>query len=235
MNKINFKYFFTLFFLILSVPFLICQDLNEYGVPVVDNPEVYYSLVQKDSSKMLVDLEKFIPGIKLDIQYATENNFLRKPVYEIPKAFLRLPAAESLKKIQEALNVKGMGLKIFDAYRPYRVTVIFYEEYEDTTFVASPWRGSRHNRGCAVDLTIIDLESGEELRMPTDYDDFTEKAHVEFENLDAEIINNRQLLLDIMQENGFKVYSHEWWHFDYEGWDKFELLDISFEELLNKD
>ena len=141
---------------------------------------------EEDSSRLLIDLEKFIPGIKLDVRYATKNNFFGAAVYEVEKAFLRLPAAKALKKVQQELNKKGLGLKIFDAYRPYSVTVKFYEKYPDTNFVASAWKGSLHNRGCAVDLTVIDLKSGEEIEMPTEYDDFTERAGINYSNLPEE-------------------------------------------------
>ncbi|RPI66584.1 MAG: D-alanyl-D-alanine dipeptidase, partial [Ignavibacteriales bacterium] len=133
------------------------DDLNEYGLYLVDDLESYFLLVEKDSSKLLVDIEEFIPDINLDIRYATENNFVGEPVYNISKAYARLPVAEALKKIQEELRKENLGLKIYDAYRPYSVTVRFYEIVGDPDFVASPEKGSRHNRGCAVDLTIVDL------------------------------------------------------------------------------
>ncbi len=116
---------------------------------------------------MLVDLQKYIPGVVLDIRYADTNNFTGTKIYTQPRAFLRKPAADSLLKIQQILAEKGLGLKIYDAYRPYAATLYFYEVYPDTTFVAAPWKGSIHNRGCAVDLSIINLESGSELKMPT--------------------------------------------------------------------
>ena len=124
-----------------------------------------------------------------------------------------------------------MGLKIFDAYRPYRVTIIFYEKVKDTVFVASPYRGSRHNRGAAVDLTLINLRSGRELKMPTAFDDFTKKAHANYSKLPRSVIRNRELLKSVMLKNGFEVYADEWWHYDYKGWRDHPVLDLSFEEL----
>jgi D-alanyl-D-alanine dipeptidase len=136
----------------------------------------YLESVKRDPSKELVDLEKHIPGIVLDIRYATTNNFTGEKIYDIPKAYARKPVADALKRVQQDLSANGLGLKIFDGYRPYRATVKFYEVYRDTTYVASPYRGSRHNRGCAIDLTLIDLKTGEELKMPTGYDAFTRDA-----------------------------------------------------------
>ena len=148
------------------------------------------------------------------------------------KAYARKPVAEALKKIQADLKTQGLGIKIFDAYRPYKATVKFYEVYRDTTYVASPYRGSRHNRGCALDLTIIDLKSGEELKMPTGYDSFKKEAWPTTPVSDPLIRKNRTLLINAMEKHGFKVNSSEWWHFDFIGWKKFEVLDIDFEELV---
>lgn len=202
---------------------------DELGV--ISNPRMYLKLAEDFPDKKLVDLEEFIPGIVLDIRYATKHNFTRQKIYKQAKAFLRLPAAEALKKIQEELNGKGLGLKIFDAYRPYSATLKFYEVYPDTNFVAAPWYGSRHNRGCAVDLTIINLETGDELPMPTSFDDFSEKAGHDFLNLPETILSNRKLLRETMTNHGFSIYNYEWWHYDFIGWEHYELLDIPFDEL----
>ena len=127
----------------------------------------------------------------------------------------------------------GYGLKVYDGYRPYQVTVTFYEAYHDTTFVASPYTGSRHNRGCAVDLTLIDLKTGKELFMPTPYDAFTKQASATWtDGLSAEALKNRKLLQDVMLRHGFVIYPSEWWHFDFAGWQNYPVTDISFEDLL---
>jgi len=139
--------------------------------------------------------------------------------------------AESLKKIQAYLRKQGLGLKIFDGYRPYSATVMFYETYHDTTYVASPYKGSRHNRGCAMDLTIIDLKTGKELTMPTEYDSFKKEAWPTSPVADPVIRKNRKTLIDAMEKHGFKVNASEWWHFDFSGWQKFAVMDIDFEEL----
>ena len=203
---------------------------NKYGLKAT-NLEEYRKSIQINPDNELVDLEKFIPALVLDIRYATENNFTGERIYASARAFARKPVAEALKKIQADLKTKGLGVKIFDAYRPYRATVKFYEVYRDTTYVASPYRGSRHNRGCALDLTLIDLSTGEELKMPTGYDSFTKAAWPSTPVADPLIKKNRQVLISAMQKHGFRVNSSEWWHFDFIGWKKYDVLDIEFEEL----
>jgi zinc D-Ala-D-Ala dipeptidase len=118
-----------------------------------------------------------------------------------------------------------------DAYRPYKATVRFYEVYRDTTYVASPYRGSRHNRGCAIDLTLIDVKNGKELKMPTEYDSFRKEAWPSTKIKDPEATANREMLINSMEKHGFRVNSSEWWHFDFIGYRKYEILDIDFEEL----
>lgn len=191
----------------------------------------YTKSVSLDSRKELIDLQSFIPGVVLDIRYATTNNFTGEKIYDEARAFARRPVAEALRKIQADLKPQGIGLKIFDAYRPYRATVKFYEVYRDTTYVASPYRGSRHNRGCAIDLTLIDLKSGNELKMPTGYDAFTKDAWPSTPVRDPEARRNRQLLIEAMEKHGFRVNGSEWWHFDFKGWSQYEVLDIEFSEL----
>lgn len=201
---------------------------------IINNLEEYQLSIEKNPNNELVDLEDFIPELILDIRYATDNNFTGQKVYSEAKAFVRWPVASSLKIIQEELNKRNLSLKIYDAYRPYSATVLFYEIYRDTTYVASPWSGSRHNRGAAVDVSIVDLETGEEIQMPTAFDDFTVTAHPDFMDLPDNVIENRQLLITIMQQHGFRVYHSEWWHFDFMGWEGFPLMDLSFEELEKK-
>lgn len=203
---------------------------NKYGLKPTTY-EAYLETVKLHPEKTLIDLEKFIPGIALDIRYATTNNFTGEKIYNLAKAYARKPVAEALKKIQLELQSQGLGIKIFDAYRPYKATVKFYEVYKDTTYVASPYKGSRHNRGCALDLTLIDLKTGQELKMPTGYDSFSKAAWPSTPVADPLVRKNRTLLINVMQKHGFRVNSSEWWHFDFIGWKKYEVLDIDFEEL----
>lgn len=200
---------------------------------IINKIDDYNKTIEENPNNELIDLEEFIPGIILDIRYATENNFTGIKVYKQAKAYVRWPVAQSLKFVNEELIKRNYALKIYDAYRPYSATVLFYEVYKDTTYVASPWSGSRHNRGAAVDVSIVDLATGEEIQMPTAYDDFTEVAHPGHMDLPENVITNRNLLITIMQQHGFRVYHSEWWHFDFMGWEGFPLMDLSFEELEN--
>ena len=215
--------------------FILCSNLplhaqSKYGLKATTYKE-YAAGLKQHPQKELVDLEKYIPRIVLDIRYATANNFTKEKIYNLAKAYARKPVADALKKVQAELNQQGLGIKIFDAYRPYKATVKFYEVYRDTTYVASPYKGSRHNRGCALDLTLIDLKTGKELKMPTEYDSFRKEAWPSTPVSDPEVRKNRQLLINVMQKHGFKVNSSEWWHYDFKGWKNFEVMDIDFEEL----
>lgn len=234
-TKIINRYYSIILLLWLLPITIAAQNIkpNEYGLSVVSDINSYNLLNEINCNKTLIDLESYIHNIVLDIKYATANNFLGEAVYNFPKAFARLPVALALKKIQNKLSEKNLGLKIFDAYRPFSATIKFYEKVLDTVYVASPWKGSKHNRGCAVDLTIIDLTTGIELNMGTDYDDLSDKAAHNYSELEQEVITNRNLLKELMTEHGFLVYPAEWWHYDFNGWEKYELLDISFEDLLD--
>ncbi len=203
---------------------------NKYGLKATTY-EGYKESLKSNPEKELVNLEHFIPGIILDIRYATTNNFTGEVIYNLPRAYSRKSVATSLKKAQEEFKKHGVGIKIFDAYRPYKATVKFYEVYRDTTYVASPYRGSRHNRGCAIDMTIVDLKTGKEITMPTEFDSFKKEAWPTTPVKDPQIKKNRDLIISVMQRNGFKLNSSEWWHFDFVGWQKYEVMDIDFEEL----
>lgn len=223
----------SLIFLVSFFVSCYSQSAHDYRnkLNVISNIEAYSAKVRENPNRQLVDIENIIPGIVLDIHYASKNNFTNEVIYRAPKAFVRKPVADALTKIQLELEAKGLGLKIFDAYRPYAATVKFYEVYPDTNFVAAPWKGSVHNRGCAVDLTIINLSTGKELEMPTPFDDFTKKAAHGYMHLTDEVLANRSLLREIMEKFGFSIYEHEWWHYNFENWESFSLMDISFQNL----
>lgn len=206
---------------------------NPYKLPIIDNIEDYREYVGKHKDNELIDLEEYIPGIKLDIKYATSDNFTGTRVYTMQKAYLVKEAAKALKKAQRELSKEGLGFVIYDAYRPYAATFYFREVYHDTTFVASPTTGSIHNRGCAVDLALIDIKTGKYLVMPTEFDNFTEKAAADYPDLTEEQIANREKLRSIMEKHGFKINSDEWWHYNLKDNKRFPLMDISFEELQN--
>jgi len=202
---------------------------NQYGLIVVPDAATYERMARRDPDKRLVDLASL--GIPLDIRYATTNNFMKQPLYPIAKAYLRAPAARALADIQRELAPRGLGIKVYDAYRPYRVTEAMWEPIKNPDFVADPSKGSRHNRGAAVDLTLINLSDGSEVPMPTGYDDFTERAAHAFMDLPAEALANRALLRDVMVKHGFEPLPSEWWHYDFKGWKEFELMNVGLEDL----
>jgi len=207
------------------------QNSNRYGLEVINEYAAYKKSVELDKNKQLIEIKKLIPDIKLEIRYAGKNNFAKQAVYKQARAFARLPVAEALKNVQNDLKKFGFGLKIFDGYRPYSVTVKFFEIASDKSFVANPKDGSRHNRGCAIDLTLIDLKTRKELKMPTPYDSFAAEAASDFKDLPTNVIQNRELLRLTMEKYGFRVLNNEWWHFDFIGWKNYELMDIPFEDL----
>lgn len=199
---------------------------------IVSSIEEYKKQVALDPSMKLVNLIDFLNGVTFDIRYATNDNFTNQVIYESRDAFVRLPVAKALEKVQDSLRTLQLGLIIYDAYRPYAATVKFYEIIKDTKYVADPKVGSKHNRGCAVDVSLYDLKTGKPLPMPTEFDDFSEKAGATYMNLPKEVIQNRTLLAGVMQAFGFSIYPDEWWHFDYIGWEKYPLMNIPFEELI---
>ncbi len=183
------------------------------------------------SCAKLVDIEKISPSIVLDIRYATTNNFTKTKLYPSAKCFLQEPVAQALDNIQKELKAKGLGLKIWDGYRPHSVQYKLWEIVPDSRYVGRPEKGSKHNCGCAVDLTIIRLSDGKELDMGTEFDNFTKKAWSICKDLSNQQLKNRKLLHAIMKKYGFKSIKTEWWHFNWKEWDKYPILNIQFEEL----
>jgi D-alanyl-D-alanine dipeptidase len=181
----------------------------------------------------LVEIVKLDATIKLDVRYATKNNFLGKPVYSQARAFLQRPAAEALVRVNQGLRKQGFGLVVFDGYRPWSVTKVFWDATPEDKkiFVADPSKGSRHNRGCAVDLSLFDLKTGAEVRMPSDYDEMTERAHINYECASPEAKRLRDLLRSAMEAEGFSVYEPEWWHYDYKDWKDYPIMNVKFAEV----
>jgi zinc D-Ala-D-Ala dipeptidase len=178
----------------------------------------------------LVELVKLEKSIKLDIRYARSDNFVGRPVYTEARAFMQRPAAEAIVRVHKLLKKQGLGLVIFDGYRPWSVTKIFWEVTPDDKkkFVADPIKGSRHNRGCAVDLSIFDLKTKKLVDMPSDFDDFSEKASPNYQGGTEIQTKNRELLRKLMEAEGFTVNADEWWHFDYKDWKNYAIYDIAF-------
>ena len=174
---------------------------------------------------VLADVSTAVPGVRLDIRYATADNFTKAVVYPAARCLLRPEAAAALAQVQADLQTKGLSLKVWDCYRPLSVQKRFWELVPDPRYVADPKKGSRHNRGAAVDLTLAD-SAGRELEMPTAYDDFSEAAHRSSKAGTPAARANVKILEDAMTARGFKGLPTEWWHFDFSGWEKFPLLDV---------
>ncbi len=188
--------------------------------------------VKSDPKKKMIDVRRLAPAIAVDLKYAGDQNFMHRKLYTgkaVP--LLRLPAATSLAAVQRELNKKGIGIKIWDAYRPYSVTEKMWELVKDERYAANPKFGSGHNRGVAVDLTLIDLKTKKELDMGTGFDNFSDTAHGDYVKLPVAVLANRQLLKTTMEKHGFKVLETEWWHFYLPDAKQYELLDLRFEEL----
>ena len=181
----------------------------------------------------LVELTTLDATIHLDIRYASTRNFLAAPLYSQARAFLQRPAAQALVRVQRALAKDGYGLLVHDAYRPWYVTKLFWDATppDKHRFVADPAQGSRHNRGCAVDLTLYDLKTGEPVDMPSNYDEMSERAYPGYAGGTAAQRDARDLLRRHMEAEGFSVYEFEWWHFDYRDWQSYAIQNVRFESL----
>ncbi len=181
--------------------------------------------VESHPEVALIDIAELDSSIGLDIRYATENNFTGKKIYPSARAFLQREAAMALVRANQSLGTRGFRLKVFDAYRPYSVQKRLWQIVPDERYVANPRYGSIHNRAMAVDVTLTDLK-GNDVAMPTGFDDFSERAGRTYRNLPPDAIRNRKILDQAMIQEGFCPIPAEWWHFDYQGWSKHPLLDI---------
>lgn len=181
----------------------------------------------------LVELIKLDPTIRLEIRYATTNNFLGTVFYSQARAFMQRPAAEAVVRANRKLKALGYGLLIHDAYRPWYVTKVFWDATPDDkkVFVADPSKGSRHNRGCAVDLTLYDLKTKKPIEMVSTYDETTARAYPDYPGGTSLQRWHRKLLRDAMEAEGFTVYTAEWWHFDYKDWQKYLIGNVTFEQI----
>lgn len=179
------------------------------------------------STHQLVDVRKIHPRIVIDVRYASTNNFMKKAVYTSARCLLQKPVAERLSRVQARLEKEGLGLKIFDAYRPLSAQWELWKIVPNPTFVADPRKGSKHNRGAAVDVTLVD-SLGNELAMPTEYDEFVKAARSTYDKLPTPVLENRAKLHNAMKAEGFIPNPSEWWHFDDKDWKKFPVLDVPF-------
>lgn len=179
----------------------------------------------------LIEVTQHIPTIVLDLRYATDNNFTSKVIYTRARCYLEEQAVHALKKVQEELAQQGLGLKVWDAYRPLSAQHKLWEIVPDERYVSNPAKGGRHTRGTALDVTLVRLSDRQELEMPSDFDDFSEKAWRDYKLVSEQARANSELLESVMTKHGFKGYSKEWWHYDYKTWKEFEPHDVDFEEL----
>lgn len=223
MNKRN---YFTTGFLLCSI-WIYSQELK-----VLSSFKEYRQTVKKDADNRMILLRSVLPAAVMDIRYATNNNFTGEILYDQSfEVFLRKPVADSLAKVQSELEKQGFGLKIFDAYRPYDVTVKMWDLIRDERYVANPANGSGHNRGISVDVTIINLATGKELDMGTGYDHFSDTAHHSFTQLPQHVLKNRELLKSTMEKHGFKALETEWWHYHLVWPKTFEVLNLQPRQL----
>jgi D-alanyl-D-alanine dipeptidase len=191
--------------------------------------------LKADDPKRLIELVTLDPAIKLDMRYATANNFTGRVLYDEARAFLAAPAAQAVARASKAAQADGFGLTIYDAYRPWRITKKLWDATPvgpKKEYVANPKRGSKHNRGCAVDLTLHDLRTGQLVEMPSEFDDFSEKAHRDYMGATPAALANRARLQRYLEAEGFVGLSNEWWHFDFTGWEQFPVMDIPFNKVV---
>ncbi len=185
---------------------------------------------QPKPSHDLVELNRVIPDIILDIRYATTDNFVGEVLYPSARCFLAKEPAKALKKVQADLKQQGYCLKVFDGYRPLSVQKRMWEILPDDRYVADPATGSNHNRAYSVDVALLDLD-GKDVIMPSEFDDFSERAHMDFMDCPPEAIRHRQILKETMERHGFTGIDSEWWHFNYQGYKDKPVLDIPIDQL----
>lgn len=216
--------------LAMAVPFI--AKAQSQNITVVKKTEIYSQQIIHDPANQMLELKQLIPGIVYDLRYSGKNNFTRTKLYPSGElTFMRLQPAKALQRVQQELNKKGLGLKIFDAYRPYSITKQMWDLIKDERYVANPANGSGHNRGLSIDLTLIDLKTGKELDMGTDFDNFTDTAHHTFNNLPGRVLVNRILLKKSMEKYGFRSLTTEWWHYSWPNDRDYQVLDIDFASL----
>lgn len=206
--------------------------ISAYGMQYINNITQYNKSLTGNPDKQMISLSR-IPGVILDLRYATTNNFMKKKLYaDNPSTtYLRKPAFIALDSVAMEFARQGLVLVILDAYRPYSVTIELWKTVKDERYAASPAKGSGHNRGLAVDLTLADAKTGKPLMMPTAYDDFSDTAHQDFKGADKKATANRDMLRKVMKKYGFIPLFSEWWHYSWPQTGDFEVLDLSFSQL----
>jgi D-alanyl-D-alanine dipeptidase len=226
----NGRCLYVVLLLAIATPFW--SNCAAQNINVVEKTKIYRKQVRLDSNYRMVEVRSVIPSIVYDLRYGTTANFMGRDLYgQTTVTFLRLPVALALQRVADSLAGKRVGLKIFDAYRPYGVTKKMWDLVHDERYVANPAKGSGHNRGLAVDLTLIDLATGLELPMGTGFDHFSDTAHHSFRGLPEPILQNRLLLRSAMEQAGFKALETEWWHYAWPNDRQYDVLNIGFRQL----
>jgi zinc D-Ala-D-Ala dipeptidase len=213
-------FFFVILFLFTS----------GFAFPVFAEKEVKAAEGLSRKVDDLVDIKEINPHIIVDMKYAAEDNFVKTKLYDSNTCFLRRSTASKLDTVQRKLEGMNLGLKVWDCYRPLAVQKILWAILPNERYVANPEKGSRHNRASAVDLTLVDLQ-GNELQMPTGFDDFSPRAHRQYQDIPEGVFRNRTLLEGMMKKAGFIPLPEEWWHYDDEKWMEFDILNVPFEKL----
>jgi D-alanyl-D-alanine dipeptidase len=213
-------FFFVILFLFTS----------GFAFPVFAEKEVKAAEGLSGKVDDLVDIKEINPHIIVDMKYAAEDNFVKTKLYDSNTCFLRRSTASKLDTVQRKLEGMNLGLKVWDCYRPLAVQKILWAILPNERYVANPEKGSRHNRASAVDVTLVDLQ-GNELQMPTGFDDFSPRAHRQYQDIPEGVFRNRTLLEGMMKKAGFIPLPEEWWHYDDEKWMEFDILNVPFEKL----
>ena len=225
--SVNISYFRSLFIIVslVAYQFSAAQELS-----VISKSKAFKQQVANDSLHAMVSLNNYLPSASFDLRYATTENFTGQKLYTDTKTtYVRLAVAEALVNVQKELAKDGYNLKIWDAYRPYAVTKKMWELIGDERYVANPAKGSGHNRGLAIDLTLI--KEGKEVAMGTGFDNFSDTAHHEFSQLPEDVLQNRKRLKTVMEKHGFRALETEWWHYSWPNERNYDVLDLRFKDL----
>jgi zinc D-Ala-D-Ala dipeptidase len=219
---------FRHFFILVSLFAGLLSAAQE--ITVISRVKSYKNRVKEDSFQKMVSLHQYLPDATLDLQYATTSNFTGQKLYSQGKVtFVRLAVAVALRQVQQELGKAGYSLKIWDAYRPYAVTKKMWDLVGDERYVANPAKGSGHNRGLAIDVTLV--KDGIEVNMGTRFDNFTDTAHHNFTALPEEVLQNRNVLRKTMMKYGFRPLDTEWWHYSWPNDRTYDVLDLRFKDL----
>ena len=216
---------------LFAIPFSASGQICKTDAKCVSSKAALQESIKSNPTKKLLELKKVIPDLQLDLRYATSNNFTHSVLYTHPVAYMREAPASALKQVQDELHKKGYALKIYDAWRPLSVTCKIWRMASDRHYVANPRKGSNHNRGLAVDLTLVDLKTGKELDMGTGFDNFSDTAGHHFLQLPDKVIANRKLLRYMMWKHGFGGMPNEWWHYQWHNDQDYEVIDLDFDDL----